>query len=580
MKKIVKKVVAIVLSVTMICTLAGCSKNPKTTDTLKGDLPEVGEETANSSDEKNLYGFDKPITIKIGLSHPSDFSYAGDDNSTNNAWMNLYRANNINPEILYEVDSSQATTKLSTAIVSGNYPDIIAAGPSDYVSYAASGLVADITDVFEEYASDELKAYLSVDGGVAMNSAMIDGRLYGIPKMGNGYDGVDLMFIRQDWLDKLGLEVPTSMEELAAVAHAFTYEDPDGNGKDDTYGMALNGADVFSWMGGIQAFFQGYGAIPGSSGNNFTFIENNGKVIWGGSLATEMKAGLTALQEMYKDGSIPKDFITMNADTIFEEAGAGRGGIWFGPMWAGMVASSNAIKNDPNAHIVSAEVPDGMGDGSSTAYFTSSVETYYSVSSQCENPEVIIKLMNLSIDKLCSPENEDEFNLYYGLPTVSTGWKASITQTLPPLKNYDNYLLESKALETGDTSKLNIEQLNDYNNMRSYLDISAKVGYDPEDTLVQTGVALYTVFGDPNGSYAALDKMIQEDSFNRSAYGALPTEKMSENFATLNKLALETIIKIIVGDDVNTYDSFLDTWYKLGGTEVTAEAQAWHDSNK
>lgn len=48
------------------------------------------------------------------------------------------------------------------------------------------------------------------------------------------------MWIRQDWLDNLGLEVPRTWDELAAVAEAFVTQDPDGNGEDDTIGILLD----------------------------------------------------------------------------------------------------------------------------------------------------------------------------------------------------------------------------------------------------------------------------------------------------------------------------------------------------
>lgn len=47
--------------------------------------------------------------------------------------------------------------------------------------------------------------------------------------------------IRQDWLENLGLEMPTSLDELYDVLYAFTYNDPDGNGVDDTYGITSAG---------------------------------------------------------------------------------------------------------------------------------------------------------------------------------------------------------------------------------------------------------------------------------------------------------------------------------------------------
>lgn len=581
-----KKVITVITVLALAGCLTACGKSAsggsegqsESTMRTTAAASENSTSKPGSEDEINLYGYNEPVTIKFGLGITSDFNYTGGETAENNQWMTLYRENNIMPELLYEVDSSQSETKMSTAIMSGNYPDIIGASPSDFANYARTGVIADISEVFERYASEELKEYLDADGGLAMQNVTIDGKIYGLPRMGNGYDSVPVMFIRQDWLDNLGLEIPETMEELKKVAHAFTYDDPDQNGADDTYGLAVDGMNILTnSVGDVSAVFAGFGAYPGSDG--MAFIEDeNGKITWGGTNTAGMKAGLTLLQDMYQDGSLAKDFITMDSNSIFEEAGAGRCGIWFAPMWGAMVAASDAIKSDPAAHMVAAAIPDGLNQGGSKVLLTSSVDYIYCISSKCGNPEVLIKLMNLSVQKLCHPADEEEFYKYYGGPDT-TGWKNSLTQTLPPLKNYDNYKLESAALLSGDTSKLNLEQASDYQNMKTYLEMRESGSYDPEDAAFKSGIGLYTVFGDPQGSYAAIDKLIAENRFVPSAFNSLPTDKMAENSATLKKLTVEKIVKIITGDSVDTYDTFLKTWYSLGGQDVIDDAQAWADKN-
>lgn len=570
-----KKVIVLLLSSVMVLSLAACGNQNQTTGTGEGvpsessDTTQVNTGSEEISKEIDYYGFDHEVPIKVGFAWGQDFQFGDGEDSMNNPWMELYRDHNIIPEILFEVDSSQGETKLSTAIMSGNYPDILGIKANEYTKMVQSGVIADITDYLEKYATPELMEYLTVDNGLALEAATIDGRIYGLPKMGNSYDGMKVMFIREDWLENLNLPVPTTMEELKAVAHAFTYDDPDSNGVNDTYGLALDGVSVLTdSVGTATGIFEGFGAYPTS----LTFIEKDGSVIWGGTASDEMKSALSLLQEMYTDGSIARDFITMDSNTIFEEAGAGRCGIFIAPMWGAMSASFNAAGIDPDARFISAPVPDGTGSGESKALLKSGYDTIYAVSSKCENPEVLIKLMNLSVQKLCYPESEEEFMTYYA------GWKASLTSTLAPLKNYDNYLKESAALASGDTSELNIEQMSDYESMRAYLDMLESGNIDADDPVFQAGSGLYTVFGNPEGSYAALDTLIKADRFVYAAYNTLPTEKMSEVESTLNKMLVETIVKIITGDPADNYDTFLSSWKALGGDEITAQAQEWVDS--
>ena len=74
-----------------------------------------------------------------------------------------------------------------------------------------------------------------------------------------------------------------------------------------------------------------------------------------------MKAGLADLQEMYANGSLAKNFGTMDYNQITQDVGAGRCGIYFAPRWGAMVPVVDAVKANPEARIVSAKIPEGMG---------------------------------------------------------------------------------------------------------------------------------------------------------------------------------------------------------------------------
>ena len=369
--------------------------------------------------------------LKDGVTQNADFTFYGGETVENNAWMDLYKANNIFPEILYEVDPSQANTKLSTAIMSGDYPDVFRVSGGDYKNFVQSGAVADITEAYEKYASDELKEFMNFDGGLAVKSLYVDGKLYGLPKVNDTLSNAYMMWIRQDWLDRLGLQIPTTMEELKAVAHAFTYDDPDGDGQNNTYGIAFDGMDVLtSSIGSMHPFFEGFGVYLGNNG--LSYIEDeNGNITWGGANAEGMKAALSMLQEMYADGAIARDFITMDSQSIFSETKAGRVGIWFGPTWGAMEPAIYATQNDKNCHIVAAVVPSATGE-TAKSYATAAANEIYCVSSKCAKPELLVKLWNLNVHymnaQFCTAE---EFNMYYGDSANYSGWKT--TPALRPI---------------------------------------------------------------------------------------------------------------------------------------------------
>lgn len=584
-----KKIVSTLLAAVMVASLAACGQEAPV-DSTGGAKESTGTEssgtastgtadsgTASSATEEiNLYGFEEPVTVKIGVSYAaaSDFTFYGGETVEDNAWMDLYKSNNIIPEILYQVDPSQEATKLSVAIMSGDYPDVFSGTGAEYINYVESGAVADITEAYEKYASDELKAYMTFDGGMALESLMIDGKLYGLPKVSDPYSGAHVMWIRQDWLDNLGLKVPTTMEELKNVAHAFTHNDPDGNGQNDTYGLALDGIDVINnSIGNTEPIFRAFGCYLGTDG--LTYIKGaDGSITWGGANVDGMKQALQLLADMYADGSIAKDFVTMNANDIFSEAGAGRCGIWFGPNWAGMNPAIDAAQNDIDAHVVAAPVPSGTGEVTK-GYAASSASTVYFASSMCENPEVLVKLWNLAV-KYQNADNctSEEYNMYFGDSANYTGWKTSIIYGEGPNGKATNLALAA-ALKSGDSSALNAKQLENYTSMKAYIDAVAAGNFNPKDTTQQRGLSLYTVHADANCAWTVLHTMMDNNQYVNSAYNGIPSEAVSTASTTLKKILAEQIVKVVTGaESADSYDSFLTTWYAMGGQTAMDEANA------
>lgn len=573
-----KKAAALFLSAVCAFSFTACG-NGKNNDASPAAKTETSE-----ADLSNPYGYENPITLKVGLAFNSDFGWAGDESAEQNTWTDLYKENGMNLDIMYNVDGSQQDTKRTTAIASGNYPDIMSVSGADLVKYAQTGVIADITDAYEQYATDQLKEYETLGGKDYLPSAMVDGKLYGVPQVTDYRGDAMMMFIRQDWLDSLNLEIPTTMEELKEVALAFTTQDPDGNGQDDTYGLALNGKEGFNFWSGVQAFFEGYGAAPGYWNGQFSFIEKDGEVVWGGALADEMKAALTDLQEMYQNGSLAKNFGTMDYNQITQDVGAGKCGIYFAPRWGAMVPVVDATKNDPDCRIVSAKIPDGFGEGSSKPYIPSTPGTYYVVSSKCANPEALIKLCNLSVQKLCNYESAEEYDKYTGKAGEYSGWKAALVQLTSQTEAIDSIANEHEAVTTGNTDvltteseKVNVKNMEIYKAAVEDGTLIDKLNAGDEN--VQAGIGMWTVDGDELGGGITMVELMEENNYNYCAYGYIPTETMSSKFSTLDKMALETIVKIITGESVDSYDTFLESWKALGGEAVTQEAQEWYDAN-
>ena len=111
---------------------------------------------------------------------------------------------------------------------------------TQYRQAQEEGLLADLEEVWEKYASPELKVYRDQYPD-SFNAVSVDGHLFGFPYMEDNFHNAAFLWIRDDWLKNLNAEPPKTIDEMVALARRFTFEDPDGNGKDDTYGLGLQG---------------------------------------------------------------------------------------------------------------------------------------------------------------------------------------------------------------------------------------------------------------------------------------------------------------------------------------------------
>lgn len=122
--------------------------------------------------------------------------------------------------------------KIQAAGAGDNLPDLFMVSKNALENLAAQGVVADVTDWFDLMPNRTARYY----NDAAKQASTINGRVMGFAQEGD-MTGIEGLAIRKDWLDNLGLEVPTTLDEFTDMLRAFTLNDPDGNGRNDTYGF-------------------------------------------------------------------------------------------------------------------------------------------------------------------------------------------------------------------------------------------------------------------------------------------------------------------------------------------------------
>ncbi|MDR0635720.1 MAG: extracellular solute-binding protein [Treponema sp.] len=123
-------------------------------------------------------------------------------------------------------------TKINAAAAANALPDMFLVPRDILPSLANIGVIASVDELYDLMPS-WYKQYGGPDG---REFTSFNGKSYGIAYNGGGQPRNEGMLIRKDWLDNLGLQVPVSTEDYLAVMRAFTFNDPDGNGQNDTYG--------------------------------------------------------------------------------------------------------------------------------------------------------------------------------------------------------------------------------------------------------------------------------------------------------------------------------------------------------
>ncbi|MFC5649571.1 extracellular solute-binding protein [Paenibacillus solisilvae] len=201
--------------------------------------------------------------------------------------------------------------KLAVKMASGDLPDVIGMEEvdSNYLKWAKEGAFLPLDEFLQQYET------FKVVPDFVWDSLKVDGHVYGIPDYFSAKGGKK-MVIRKDWLDKLGLKMPTNYEELKQVVVAFTKNDPDGNGKADTQGLGL-AKDIY------------YDPANGAYYSNTNWYHKNDKGQYiPGNISPVNKEKVQFLYDLNKEGILNKDWPVTTYKDVFKSFNAGKVGIW------------------------------------------------------------------------------------------------------------------------------------------------------------------------------------------------------------------------------------------------------------
>lgn len=303
-----QKLIAILVVMTLMVALLGACGQKET-------VPDKSEIVAETPTENNSDDVEKSQD-EIDPDKIYDVSWVGyqmapinDDAAMLDYWK---EEKNINIEV-ENIEFSKWNEIMNLKMASGEIPDrIYMFDTLSFAQYVGQGVLAEIPmDYLEKYAPNYMEDLESFLPGL-IEKGMVDGKLYGLPTQLKAVNFVYSPIWREDWLNNVGItKIPETLEEAEEAFYKFAKEDPDGNGRDDTYGLSLTG---------LQNFFMAYGYFPGFSGHDWmkwNWYERDGEVVYG-AIQPEMKEAIKLIKKWYDDGIIDPEFVT----------GENKGGYW------------------------------------------------------------------------------------------------------------------------------------------------------------------------------------------------------------------------------------------------------------
>lgn len=198
-----------------------------------------------AAEETDVYGkYEEPIKLTI-LSEDfktGNTNYDANDprraSATQNVWIDAYKDYlNIDVERQIAEDETALAALINTAMASGDLPDVIICNKAMFYTLVENGVLQDVRAAYEGYQQKRLVKD-ALDSLDMWDACTVDGQLLAVPCVNNFYNNTQILWIRQDWLDKVNMEAPRTLDEMIAVAQAFKDAKLGG---EDTIGIAMTG---------------------------------------------------------------------------------------------------------------------------------------------------------------------------------------------------------------------------------------------------------------------------------------------------------------------------------------------------
>lgn len=557
LKQTLKKCVAFGVTGIMLI-LAGC-KSPA------GFVSNDNEEYNARMEEARTTPFGAyPETIEYTLGKMTSVNNSNmpeNDTYTDNAYTRYIKSViNVQNVDVFEANDSQYDTNVSMVISMGSLPDIMVVSSQDEVEQLVeAGLIEDLTESYNNCISDRIRKMYESYGDSLKDMVTYDGKIMALPET-NITDGPNLVWLRKDWMDKLGLSEPHTIDDVVNIVKHFISEDPgnngvDASGKPNTVGLAVD-TDVTGECGYSSEFlldiiFACFGAYPKQ-----WIMNDDGEIVYG-SVTDEAKEALSYINSLYNQGVIDNDFLLRTSTNICELIENGLCGSFFGPWWAPNNPLANAVSRNPDAdwqpYLIATD-----SDGTTSYHSQNPCYKYVVVRKGYEHPEIAAKMISVMFDKVrfdCT--DSEEFKNYYQLNVEPTARPLSINV------DYNNALsICYRNIDAAISGRKNPDSLELLE--RSFYDACSEYIKNANKTSTQWAAYMSRI--------KACSLITQDNIKVVDSLYFKTTDTMKSHWWRLKAKEKEAYLKIISGEeDISYFDTFVKEWNEQGGQTITSE---------
>ena len=550
--------VMFVFALAVVAFVACGNNNDNGAPDVTADTTAGSDVAREQTDEERWFGpFDETVTIRLAVPVNAAHEFLPGESYGYNIWTRAWRDYlNIEVEIMWEAvhAGGDYETRLNLAIATGEVPDLIRfENATQFDNMRTAGRLVDLTDYFANYAYPVVHELMGLDGGEALSWGTVGGSLYGLPDIGIMYGSPRMLFMRRDWFEDTGLDMPTTIEEWFHAARTMADADPANRfaiGQDNRL-LRNHMADL---MGPANAF----GAQP-----NAWVEDGQGGLVWG-TLDTRMMYVLEIYADLFAQGYIDQGFTTLTGGPLGEQLTSDRIAAISSATWLPGWPLAAAFEADGTDWIIQPILPSETLDGPLRVQADAPAGRLSAVRAGFEHPEAIFKIFNFAtavlednerarLDEFHPRGGDSPFGFHFPNPMQNPTTHRNLTNFARYDRNTD-FLTQAHCWQ-------NIEAF------EGWMD-GAREGVNWSSWL--------TWYGDYS-TWGILTNYIDRGQVVSNLAVGVQTPTMLTNWADLIDLEDTFMIEVVTGQrPVSDFeDFFIPTWHAMGGAIITDEINEW-----